>query len=177
MIKSPQDILNQTNYYSNTSGGNDKLCFSDKQVTRKQHASHYQNTRNNPDCSLTFCVFHSKKHLGSVTPSHEETKGHKPDLLNFHEKNYSRNQQVLARDMSSQSWFKMLKYTVDSKKGVQSVQLKKTNKRLFWRHLATKVPTLSKIPVAQTMPDKIISPVETGILKAFTRQMHTFAWI
>lgn len=60
----------------------------------------------------------------------------------------------------------MLKYTVDSKKGVQSVQLKKTNKRLFWRHLATKVPTLSKIPVAQTMPHKIISPVETGTLKS-----------
>lgn len=71
----------------------------------------------------------------------------------------------------------MLKYTVDSKKGVQSVQLKKTNKRLFWRHLATKVPTLSKIPVAQTMPHKISSPVETGTLKAFTRQMHTLAWM
>lgn len=53
----------------------------------------------------------------------------------------------------------------------------KNKKRLFWRHLATKVPTLSKIPVEQTMPHKIISVVETEVLETFMRQMHTSAWI
>lgn len=34
-----------------------------RQKARKQHASRYQTTRNNPDYRLTFGVFHSKKHL------------------------------------------------------------------------------------------------------------------
>ncbi|TFK15356.1 cytosolic phospholipase A2 epsilon-like [Platysternon megacephalum] len=102
MINSPRDTLRINAGFTVASGSSDVVVFGPQtNRTRKQHASHYQNTRNNPDCSLTFCVFHSKKHLGSVTPSHEETKGHKPGLLNFHEKNYSRSQQVLARDISS----------------------------------------------------------------------------
>lgn len=92
MINSLNNIVNQTNHlYSNADVEMMMFCSLDKQRVRKQHASRYQNTRNNPDCSLAFRVFHSKKHLGSVTPSHEETKGHKLGLLSFHEKNYSRS--------------------------------------------------------------------------------------
>lgn len=34
-----------------------------RQKAKKQHANHYQTTRNNPDYSLTRGVLHGKKHF------------------------------------------------------------------------------------------------------------------
>lgn len=122
--------------------------WGQRQKARTQHASHYQTTRNNPDYSLTFGVFQSKKHRQCHTFSWRN-KRPRLGLLNFHEKTTIE----ISKFQLKKQWADVVQNVElysGFKKGVHLAQLKTNNNN----KTPQKVPLLEAFSYKHSHPEQ-----------------------